>query len=223
VGDEDRARDRRKARLEPHDQIGARQTIDVAERFVEQQQLRPRRHRARQRDALRFAAGKRRDVTAVHVAQTHVGERVARPEVALDPGQVADREGDVADGIEMRKERRVLESEAERAMLGRDAHAAGSRHLAAEERDGAGGRRVEARDHAQQRGLAAARRSEDRDQLARRHVERHVGDQRPRAHGARHRSDRDDRIATGGRHVFSHGAASPSVACATRAAPAAAP
>ena len=55
------------------------------------------------------------------------------------------------------------------------------RHVAAGDLDAAGILHLEAGDHAQQRGLAAARRAEEADELARLHLERDVVE---RAEGA---------------------------------------
>jgi len=53
--------------------------------------------------------------------------------------------------------------------------------LASADLDAAGGHFLQPRDHPQQAGLAAARRAEEHDELARRHVERQVGDDLHRA------------------------------------------
>jgi hypothetical protein len=74
----------------------------------------------------------------------------------------------------MREQRVVLEHEADAALVGGQA-----RHVLSAKHDAAGIGRLEARDHAQRRGLAASRRPEQRQELARRHVE---GDVTRRVH-----------------------------------------
>jgi hypothetical protein len=71
------------------------------------------------------------------------------------------------------EERVVLEHDADPALLGRDG-AAGTRHDLSAQGDGARVGALEPGDEAQRGGLAAARRAEQREDLAFRHPEREV-------------------------------------------------
>jgi hypothetical protein len=92
--------------------------------------------------------------------------RVAR---ALLARLHAQAEGHVLEHRHVAEQRVVLEHEAHLALA--HVHVGG---VFAREQDAAGVGRFQARDDAQQRGLAAARRAEQRDQFARLDVEVHV-------------------------------------------------
>ena len=79
--------------------------------------------------------------------------------------------GDVVEHVQVRKDRVRLEHHVRRPLVGRDQR----RRLIVDE-DLALGRKFEPRDHAQQRGLAAARRAQQREELAAFDVERHAVD-----------------------------------------------
>jgi hypothetical protein len=74
----------------------------------------------------------------------------------------------------VREQRGVLESHRHLPELRRHQHLAERGNALRVQMHLAVGGRVEAGDQPQQRGLAAARRAEDRDHLARGHVEGHV-------------------------------------------------
>jgi hypothetical protein len=76
-------------------------------------------------------------------------------------------EGDVLPDRHQRKQRQVLEDESGRPSVGADAA-----HVAAADPDRALGRIDEARDHAQDRGLAAARWTEEGEELS--GLDRHI-------------------------------------------------
>jgi hypothetical protein len=81
----------------------------------------------------------------------------------------AQAEGDVLEHRHVAEQRVVLEHEAHLPLA--HVHVGG---VLAREQDAARVGRLQARDDAQQRGLAAARRAQQREQLARADVQRHV-------------------------------------------------
>jgi len=141
-----------------------------AERLVEEEDVRLEDEGAGDGDALLLAAGK-----LVRPPPAHAGQ-ADELEIALDPlgdaggreAPHAERVGDVVEGGEVREEGEPLEHHADRAAPGRDTLDGGAVDL-----DAPGGGGDEARDHAQQRGLAAARGAEDGEEAAGREVERH--------------------------------------------------
>jgi hypothetical protein len=74
----------------------------------------------------------------------------------------AQPEGDVVEHVEMREQRIALEHHVDRPVLGRRA----TSYRLAIDLDLAGGREIEAGDHAHQGGLAASARPEQRQDLA---------------------------------------------------------
>ena len=83
----------------------------------------------------------------------------------------AQRIGDVIADGEMRKQRQRLEHHAEIALVRRQ-----RRDVLAVEHDGAAGRLLQSGNHAQQCGLAAARRAEQAHERTMRHVELDIVD-----------------------------------------------
>ena len=104
-------------------------------------------------------------------AELDEAQRVADLLVDLGLGRAAhlERKGDVARHGEVRKQRIALEHHAEVALVRRQVL-----DRLAVQQDAAAGRRHEARDRHQHRGLARARRSEQRQELATRDAQRHV-------------------------------------------------
>ncbi len=105
--------------LEPHLQPELR--VEVAERFVEEQEPRLDHERAGQRDALLLAAAHLRGVAIAEMLEMHQRESLrhaARDRVARDP-QHLQPERDVPPGRHMRKERVVLEHHPKPAAFGR--------------------------------------------------------------------------------------------------------
>ena len=145
-------------------QVDAGEGIERRERLVEQQHLRPRHQRARDRDALRLAAGQFARPDARLVGQADAVERARDARIALRLRAVLEAEADIVGDGEPRQQARLLEDDADLLVRRGDRHAV--------EHDLALGRRVEAGDGAQQRGLAAARAADHHDDLARRDVER---------------------------------------------------
>lgn len=217
VRDDDGALDRGQTCLQALDQIRAGQPIDIGEGLVQQQQPRVGRQRSGQRDALRLAAGQRGHVAPVHRVQAHVGQRLACALLARGAVGAADAEGRVAQRVQVREQCRVLERQRHRTELRRHQDAPGAGHRLPEQPDAAGAGGIEPGHHAHQRGLAAARRAQHRQHLATGHVEGDVVHQRPAADDTRDAPQRQD-----GAGRLRHAERSPSGACATTAAPAAA-
>ncbi len=175
VGDLDRLllvvrdEDRRDVHLvvqpqQPLAQLLAHARVERAERLVEQQHLRLGRERARERHALPLAAGELRRIALAEPVELHELEQLVRRARAISAfGRSTDREPerDVVPHRHVLERRVVLEDEADAALLRRE-----RRRLLAGDHDLAGVGRLEPRDHAQQRRLAAAARPEQRRQRA---------------------------------------------------------
>src|SRR5262249_55898093 len=133
------------------------------ERLVEQEHAWCRRERARQGDTLLLTSGQRADRATLEPAQPHELQQLARAKrdgfgrVSAHP----EAEGDGAQDVAGRKERVILEHEPDATPMRWDPGEA-----SAVEEDVARVRRLQAGDDPEQRRLAAAARSEDRDHLA---------------------------------------------------------
>jgi len=145
--------------------------VERGERLVEQQQARLARQAARQRHALLLSAGER--VRAAPGVGAHLHQlkhlvdagrdrraRHARP-------QLAQAEGDVARHRHVREQRVGLEHH-----VGRTTVRGHRGEIPAVEQDAPATRRLQAGNHAQQGGLAAARAAQQREDLALADVER---------------------------------------------------
>ena len=153
---------------QPAAQLLAHLGVERAERLVQQQHLRLDRQRAGQRDALALAAGELVRIAVGEPVELHQLQQLEH----LAPDLLGGRplraplhpqaEGDVLEHRHVPEQRVVLEHEADLAL----AHVAVGRVLAVEQHAAAVGR-LQAGDDAQQRGLAAARRPQQRHQLAR--------------------------------------------------------
>ena len=140
-------------------QLSAQLGVEARERFVEQQQLRTRCERAREGHTLLLAAGKLVRLSRVESGEAHRLDEFLRPCATLRSRPVVQAESDVAEHIEVREQRVVLEHHADAACLRRQLHAGRREHtVVGEHATGVG--RLEARDDAQQRGLAAAARAQ---------------------------------------------------------------
>ena len=137
--------------------------VERAQRLVHQERLGPADDGAAQRHALAVAAGK-----AAHrpVEQFVDAQELRR---LLDPRRIsargtpwAQREADVSAHVHVRVEREQLEHEGDVALAG-----APEGDVLAIQPDPARGRQLQARDHAQRRGLAAARRTEQHEEARR--------------------------------------------------------
>src|SRR5690606_24853556 len=143
--------------------------------FVEQQDLRLDRHGACERNALPLTAGKLARIALFQARELHHVEQFENPPADLGLGRTqstrAHRQPEaniVGDG-HMAKQRIMLEDEADMTLL----YGAERGILIAEE-DAAAGRLLETGDQPQQRGLARARRAEQRDQFTGADVERNI-------------------------------------------------
>ena len=169
VRDEDeRDAERLLERLELDLQILAQAGVERAERLVEQQHARPQHERAGQRDALLLTARELPGLALLVAGELHERERLADGLRALRLGDllVLEAERDVVGDVEVREQRVALEHRVDVAAVRRRL-----RDVLAVEQDAPARRPLEARDHAQRRRLAAARRPDHREELAGRHVE----------------------------------------------------
>src|SRR5579884_1009922 len=167
VGDEDHGL--RRALEDAHElrlHEPARLRIERAEGFVHQQDRRIEGERARNRGALLHAAGKLRGIAVLEALQADELDEVLRALLALrlrHPLPLETVENVAAHRLP-RKQGEVLEDDA--------AIGAGARDFLAVDRDAAGLDRQEAADEIEQRRLAAAGRTEQRDEFAVRNLER---------------------------------------------------
>ena len=168
VGDEDRGHvDLVMQRAQPLPQLLAHLGVERAERLVEQQDARLDRERAGQRDALALAAGQLARVAAgqpveLHQIQQFLDPRADRGLVLADRARLHPQaERDVLEHRHVAEQRVMLKHEADMALAG-----AVRQRVLAVERNLAGVGPVQPGDDPQQRGLARARRPEQRQQLA---------------------------------------------------------
>ncbi len=149
--------------------------VERTERLVEQQHARLMRESARQRDALLLTARELARQSLVVALERHELQQLGAPSAPLRPADAtrAQRELDVVGHGHVAEQRVVLKDDADLALLRAEA-----RDVAAMQHDAAVIDRREARDRAQQRALAAARGSEQNEQLAVGDVDRHVVDGR---------------------------------------------
>ncbi len=147
--------------------------VERRERLVEQQHARPLHQRARQRDALALPAGKCIGLAFAQTFEPHQREHLAHAGRDLLLGQplLLQAEGDIALDREMGKQRVALEHHVDRAPIGRHC-----RDVCPIEQDAPLARGLEAGQHAQQGGLAAAGGTEQREELPFVDVERNVCD-----------------------------------------------
>ncbi len=147
--------------------------VERAERLVEQQDLRVVHERTGQRDALLLAARQLRRPPLLVSGQLdeleherHLVANLVRRRAAA-----AQAERDVLEHAEVREERVALEDGVRRPLERRKV-----RHVGVAEEDPALADLLEAADHPQGGRLSAARRAQQREELARRDVERHLID-----------------------------------------------
>ena len=150
--------------------------VEVAERLVEQQQIRLVDERAAEREALLLAAAEQRGRPRSPARPVRPGRARARPSSRMRRAVVAaqlERVGDVLEHGHVRPDRVRLEDHAEVALVGRHERRRRRRgDDAPAQRDLAGVGTLEAGDQAQGRGLAAAARPEQREDLAAPDLER---------------------------------------------------
>ena len=166
--------------------------VERAERLVEQQRRRLVDERAREGDALLLAAGELSRLALLHALEAHRAQRGrdARAHVVTAHALDAQPERDVLEHAHVREQRVRLEHHVD-VPLGRR-HV---RDVAAAQQDAAARGLLEARDHAQRRRLAAARRPEHREELALVDLERDGVDGDDRVEALRHRFE-DDRFGS---------------------------
>ena len=166
--------------LDPADraaQLLADLGVQRAEGLVEQQHFGPVGERARDRDALLLAAGELGRQALVHALERDQLQELLAPGQAVGPLHAPDaqRELDVVRDAHVAEQRVVLEHEADAAVARHDAGdvAPVQGHPAVVDLD-------QARDRAQERALAAARRAEQHEELALLDLDRDVVDDRQR-------------------------------------------
>src|SRR5438552_1346149 len=155
----------------------ARGGVQRGERLVQEKQARFSGERARESDALRLPARERTRLRLLVRAEVkpiepglRSGTRVLRRRAAR-----AKTEGHVLERGEMREKQVILEDDTDRTALRSEMDAA--RHVVEDdivERDATGIQRDESGEGAKEGRLAGAVRSQHRDDLARRHVDRDV-------------------------------------------------
>src|SRR5439155_12798622 len=147
----------------------AQPRVEVRERLIEEQDVRPLDQRARERDALLLAAGELRGPPVQELRDLYERRRFAHALVALrlrDAAAKLEREADVLRDRHVRVERVALEDHSDPPVLRVEMV-----HALVAEDDRAARRAVDPGDHEERRRLAAARGAEERDELARAHLE----------------------------------------------------
>src|SRR5882762_465639 len=158
---------------QPPPQVLAHLGVERAERFVQEQDLGLHGQRAGERDALALAPRELRRVAVREPVELDQTQQVVHPRVDLfarrpRPARPHPQaKGHVLEHRHLPEERVVLEAEAHLALAG-----SASRGLLAVDEDFTGIGRGQATDDAQQRGLPAAARTEQRHQLALADLER---------------------------------------------------
>ena len=168
----------------------AQLAVERGQRLVEQQELGPLDQRAGQRHALALAARElRRPAFAVVGQRTWSSASATRVAIsAARQALAAQAVADVGRHVHVREEGVGLEHHVDRPAVRRHAG-----HVLAVDQDAARVGRLEARDHAQQRGLAAARAAQEGEQLAAPDVEIDAIDRGDRAEALGDPGDADDR------------------------------
>ncbi len=137
--------------------------VERRERLVEQEHLRLVGDGAGERDALLLAAGELVGVAVGEVRQLDQLQHLLDPRADLGGGLLRhlEAEADIVGHRHVGEQRIGLEHHADIALVGRQVG-----DVAPADADGAGGGLLEAGHHAQRRGLAAAGRAEEGDELA---------------------------------------------------------
>jgi hypothetical protein len=164
--------------------------VECRERLVEEQHLRLFRQRAGKRDALPLPARELIGPAIGQALELHELQHLGDTGLALAPGHALLLEAitDVPGDAHMREERVALEHHVDRPPVRRHAGEVG-----AAEEDSARARRLEAGEKAHQRGLAAAGRPKQAEELALEDVERHLVDRNRRAEALGHALEADQR------------------------------
>ena len=140
----------------------AQLVVERRQRLVEEQHLRLRRQRPRQRDALLLTAGNLARLPLGEFLHPHQLQHVPGAGIDLGAGlsEHFEAEADVLRHGHVREQRVALEHSVDRPLEGRQ-----QSDVLTVEQDLAVGRKFEAGDQAQQRCLAAARGTEKREEL----------------------------------------------------------
>ena len=165
--------------LQLHPHLLAQLGVEVAERLVEQEQIRLVDEGAAERQTLHLPAAQKRRRSALEAAEPHELEHALDPFSHRAAAHAAEpqRVGDVVEHGHVRPDRVGLEDHAEVALVrGHEEPARDRGHDPAAQGDLAGVGIVEACDEAQSRGLAAAARAQQREHLAPPDLERRAID-----------------------------------------------
>ena len=144
-------------------ELGAQLEVQGSEGLVEQEDIRPVHESAGERDPLLLSTRELIRTSMLTPLEAHELDRLRYPtgNLVTGPACLAQAEGDVLPHVEVRKQRVALEYRVDRSPVwphGRD--------VASTDVDRPLGWLLEAGDHPQSRGLAAARRADDREELA---------------------------------------------------------
>ena len=152
--------------------------VQVRERLVEQQDLRAQHDRTGDRHPLLLTAGELARQPRAVAREAHECQSLLRPGPDLRLAHAADREAvaDILGDGEVREEGVGLEDHGDVARRRRQCG-----HVLPADQDAPRGRKLEASDHAQGGGLAAAGRTQERHEVAGPDLERHLAH---RDHGA---------------------------------------
>ena len=136
--------------------------VERAQRLVEQQNLRPHHQGTRERDPLSLTAGELSRLPVAVFREAHHLQSILDEPAPLGPGNLPHHEAvaDVVGDGHMREQRVILEHRVDLALVWSEAG-----DVVAAQRDPAGGRCLEPRDHAEARGLPGSGRPEHREEL----------------------------------------------------------
>ena len=148
---------------QPTPEFLAHLRVDGGKWLVEQQQLRLRRERPRERDALALPAGELHRIPRAEARQANELQQLidARPALRLRHLLDPQAKSDVLTHRHVPEQRIILEDEADAALSRREVV-----HATAADEDIPPVRRLQPRDHTQNGRLAAARRAEQADEPA---------------------------------------------------------
>ena len=183
----------------------AQLAIERGKRFIQQQEIRLEHERAGDGDALLLPARELVDAPVAEAGKTHELEIVRHPvgDLVLRKAAHPQGIGDVFRGRHVGEEGEALEDHADGAAVGRKLP-----QVAAADPDLACARRDEAGDHAQKRGLAAARGAEDGEKAAGLELEAHIIHRPRRPEVLAHATHPDHGLAVGRWALFRQGAKS---------------
>ena len=184
----------------------AKPHVKARERLVQQHHARFRRHRPGQRHALLLAAGKRMRIAVRRPGHADPFKRLPRRRPALDQRQLGKAESDVVDRLEMGKQGEILEHQADVAGL-RGHQDVRADDLAPVDQHAAPLRRLQAGGDPEDRRLAAARRTQQAQNLARFHAQADLAHHGQAGEGVA--QPVEDQAARRVLFVRAHGAAAP--------------